>query len=673
MKNATNTYSLKLSSDPRSWQPNGATTTINENLTIPASVAPGTYNLYLHLPDASASLAAKPAFAVRFANTDIWESATGYNKLNAQIVVTGTGLPTYEVTFDANGHGTAPTAQTIVENATATEPAALTATGYTFGGWYKEAACNNKFDFSTPITAPITLYAKWTAIPTYTVTLNGMTNGTVSASKTTGINEGETITLTVTPASGYQLGTISVKDAADNNITLTDNKFTMPASNVTISATFTEISTGGGGCEKGTVGIITTTGASGEGIRTMQTVDNITVTHQVVSTTSEAITEYTKGDKPMYYASSTAIYSKGAYKWNKNTSSTDIETANNTVGYQVDVADGFAYSLSTLEFKIAASCAMTYKIAVCNSTETLYSSEEYTITNYNKATAANYHQTIDLSGVDKVQNLSGTFVVKVYLKFGSTGKYLCFPEFTITGDVCSTSSSPCTTPTISWTTAPADGEVGDADITLGVNKGLSTGAVTYTSSNPAVATVVDGKLHYVSSGSTTITATVAADGTYCEATLTETIDVTCAAPANPLSITATPTVITMGETANIAVTGGNGGEVTYSVAPATASVSGGVFNASAAGTYVITATQAEYNGQCAGTATATIQVNEVVLPTYTLSYNLNGHGSAISDATVSALPNPLPTPSESGWTFGGWFTDNTLTTPATPGMLNGLK
>ncbi|MBO5960494.1 MAG: InlB B-repeat-containing protein, partial [Paludibacteraceae bacterium] len=227
----------------------------------------------------------------------------------------------------------------------------------------------------------------------------------------------------------------------------------------------------------------------------------------------------------------------------------------------------------------------------------------------------------------------------------------------------------CTTPTFSWTTAPVDGTVGDADITLGVNKGLSTGAVTYTSSNPAVATVVDGKLHYVASGSTTITATVAADGTYCEATLTETIDVTCATPSTPLTITATPTVITMGETANIAVTGGNGGEVTYSVAPATASVSAGVFNASAAGTYVITATQAEYNGECGGTATATIQVNEVLLPTYTLSYVLNGHGTAIADATVSALPNPLPTPSETGWTFNGWFTDNTLTTPATPGAI----
>ena len=631
LKNATNTYSLKLSSDPRSWQPNGATTTINENLTIPASVAPGTYNLYLHLPDASASLAAKPAFAVRFANTDIWESATGYNKLNAQIVVTGSGLPTYVVTFDANGHGTAPTAQTIVENATATEPAALTATGYTFGGWYKEAACNNKFDFSTPITANTTLYAKWTAIPTYTVTLNGMTNGTVSASKTTGINEGETITLTVTPASGYKLGTISVKDVADNNITLTDNKFTMPASNVTISATFTEISTGGV-CEDSYTfenESVFSTEWSIDKTKGDYVCDIMTAAHQGIPTTNGNML----GVSITGSAGSVTITTTASYVNITNISLKLASTDTSKPQFVISVVDGG---------DVKEVCTVTPKTA-----------------NVVKAGSNKEWGTHSVA----VSNLSGK--VRIVFNSTSSGKYATIDDLVITTEC----SSPCTTPTISWTTAPVDGKVGDADITLGVNKGLSTGAVTYTSSNPAVATIVDGKLHYVASGSTTITATVAADATYCEATLTETIDVTCATPSTPLTITATPTVITMGETANIAVTGGNGGEVTYSVAPATASVSAGVFNASAAGTYVITATQAEYNGECGGTATATIQVNEVLLPTYTLSYVLNGHGTAIADATVSVLPNPLPTPSETGWTFNGWYTDNTLTTPATPGAI----
>ena len=86
---------------------------------------------------------------------------------------------TYTVTFDANGHGTAPAAQTVKSGEKATEPTAPTETGWTFGGWYKEAACTNAFDFSTPITGDITLYAKWTeesvtpVVITYNVTGGG--------------------------------------------------------------------------------------------------------------------------------------------------------------------------------------------------------------------------------------------------------------------------------------------------------------------------------------------------------------------------------------------------------------------------------------------------------------------------------------------------------------------
>ena len=102
------------------------------------------------------------------------------------IELSGTAtLPTYTVTFDANGHGTAPAAQTVSQGSKATQPAAPTATGYTFGGWYREAGCTNAFDFNTAINANITLYAKWTA-NTYIVTLNasGGTGGTGSVTAT---------------------------------------------------------------------------------------------------------------------------------------------------------------------------------------------------------------------------------------------------------------------------------------------------------------------------------------------------------------------------------------------------------------------------------------------------------------------------------------------------------
>ncbi len=82
--------------------------------------------------------------------------------------------------------------------------------------------------------------------------------------------------------------------------------------------------------------------------------------------------------------------------------------------------------------------------------------------------------------------------------------------------------------TISWTTAPVGGNAGtDADVTLAVDKGASTGAVTFSSSNESVAKIVDGnKLHYVGAGTATITANVATDATYEAASIEKEIIVT---------------------------------------------------------------------------------------------------------------------------------------------------
>lgn len=42
------------------------------------------------------------------------------------------------------------------------KPADPTRDGCTFGGWYTDEACTQAYDFSTPVTADLTLYAKWT-------------------------------------------------------------------------------------------------------------------------------------------------------------------------------------------------------------------------------------------------------------------------------------------------------------------------------------------------------------------------------------------------------------------------------------------------------------------------------------------------------------------------------
>lgn len=65
------------------------------------------------------------------------------------------------VTFDMKGHGTAPADQTFPAGSTATEPTEPTAASLAFGGWYTDAALTTRADFSDPITASTTLYARW--------------------------------------------------------------------------------------------------------------------------------------------------------------------------------------------------------------------------------------------------------------------------------------------------------------------------------------------------------------------------------------------------------------------------------------------------------------------------------------------------------------------------------
>ncbi len=66
----------------------------------------------------------------------------------------------YTVTFNSNG-GSAVTAQTIGNGGVATMPTDPTLRNYTFDGWYLG---ETEYDFSTPVTADITLVAKWKGV-----------------------------------------------------------------------------------------------------------------------------------------------------------------------------------------------------------------------------------------------------------------------------------------------------------------------------------------------------------------------------------------------------------------------------------------------------------------------------------------------------------------------------
>lgn len=65
------------------------------------------------------------------------------------------------VTFDANGHGTAPQAQSLMSGDKVQSPGAIAETDWHFTGWFVDAACTTPYHFSTPLTGDLTLYAGW--------------------------------------------------------------------------------------------------------------------------------------------------------------------------------------------------------------------------------------------------------------------------------------------------------------------------------------------------------------------------------------------------------------------------------------------------------------------------------------------------------------------------------
>ena len=107
------------------------------------------------------------------------------------------------VHFDMQGHGSA---ISDLENVTAgskiSAPSpAPSVTGWDFGGWFKEPACTNEWNFATDeVSETMTLYAKWT-VKTYTITktFSNVANAglpesfTYTGSETTALNSSFTV------------------------------------------------------------------------------------------------------------------------------------------------------------------------------------------------------------------------------------------------------------------------------------------------------------------------------------------------------------------------------------------------------------------------------------------------------------------------------------------------
>ena len=145
---------------------------------------------------------------------------------------------TFAVTFETEGGNTVPV-QNILNGQKATKPDDPTKTGYAFDGWYTEEACTNLYEFTTPVTNVLTLYAKWT-INQYTITFkpeNGDRDTTITQ------DYGTAVTAPANPTrTGYTFA------GWDREIPAK-----MPAENMTVTARWTAVGSGssGGGSSSG--------------------------------------------------------------------------------------------------------------------------------------------------------------------------------------------------------------------------------------------------------------------------------------------------------------------------------------------------------------------------------------------------------------------------------------
>ena len=101
---------------------------------------------------------------------------------------------------------------------------------------------NNEFNMPA---ADVTVKAQFELIPTFAITVaEGIENGTVVADKQEAA-EGDVVTLTITPAEGFELDYITVTGVNTNvAVPVENNKFTMPADAVNINAAFKATATG---------------------------------------------------------------------------------------------------------------------------------------------------------------------------------------------------------------------------------------------------------------------------------------------------------------------------------------------------------------------------------------------------------------------------------------------
>ena len=626
---------------------------------------------------------------VTIANTSAASTNIKATKTNATVTANWTAN-TYSITLDKNGGDANGSATATYDATTLSSISAPTKTGYSVEGYYLEAGCTNKVataagalqasktytDASSKwiSTSNQTLYTKWTA-NNYTVNYSAPSNGNYtikvgsgsasSASKTA--NYQQTITLAATPSTGYHFVSWTVTKAGGGTITVTSNQFSMPADDVTVTATFAintyaisyAAGTYGSGSLAGgskTHGVAYTLSSSSSAFtRTGYTYDGWSTNAAGSSKDYNLGGSYTTNAAQTFYphwvvTNYTISYDlAGGSVVTPNPTSYTVEssaiTLNNPTktGYTFAGWTGTGLASATMSVTIAAGSTGNRSYTA---TWTANTNTPYTVNHYKQNLAGDGYDLVDTDNLTGTTGASVTPAVKSYTGFTAPSTQ----TVTILADGSRVVTYNYTRNSYTLTWALDGGSISSA--------GTAAGSVKYGA--PLTAPTVTKTGYTFSAWSPTVPATMpAANSTYTATWSEKSYNVTFYNGGHG-TVKVNGSTVANGTTASVnhfttktlSATASTG----YTFAGWTKTGSVTLGNAANAST-TITATAT------GGTVTATWTANA-----YNITYKDQGnvaftgvHGDGYPTTHTYGTATALVSPTKTGYTFGGWYTTSACT------------
>ena len=198
--------------------------------------------------NSTVNLVATPSSGYRFtgwtssngdvAFADPSSASTTFTMPADDVTVTANFEQYYTITVNASAGGTVDGGGDYAAGSSVTLKATANS-GYRFVGWMEgDQTVSTDTTYAFPANSNRSLNAQFEKV--YTVTVNASGGGTATGGGT--YAEGDTVTLTATPDSGYHFDGWNI---VSGTVTIQNNQFTMPAENVEIQAIFDRNSSGG--------------------------------------------------------------------------------------------------------------------------------------------------------------------------------------------------------------------------------------------------------------------------------------------------------------------------------------------------------------------------------------------------------------------------------------------